>query len=212
LIRDGLSFLIEDENGFNHEDVRKSILHYFNEIFTLDERKSSAKTWEYITSNARKKFGITVEKDSLERTHATGLLISLCSAIKVKLTHYTGYNYNHNYPFVLEDIQEVFIRCKMPKPSSYALNRVFDSARTFDDMGKRSRWYYSGSEERSNATNLLLKAQEVALEIYGSGSEQVAEANKILAENYESRHVEKGRPEYSKWNPAAGIPDDELAS
>ena len=78
LIRDGLSFLIEDENGFNHEDVRKSILHCFNEIFTLDERKSSMKTWEYITENARKKYGITVEKDTLERTHTTGLLISLC--------------------------------------------------------------------------------------------------------------------------------------
>lgn len=59
----------------------------------------------------------------------------------------------------------------MPKEKSHALNRVLDSARTFDEMGKRSRWYYSGTEERGNATNLLIKAHEVALEIYGSGSE-----------------------------------------
>jgi hypothetical protein len=53
LIRDGLSFLIEDEKGFNHDDVRKGVLHYYNEIFTLDERKSSTKVWEYITKEGR---------------------------------------------------------------------------------------------------------------------------------------------------------------
>lgn len=38
LIRDGLSFLVEDSADFSHDDVRKCILHYFNEIFTLEDR------------------------------------------------------------------------------------------------------------------------------------------------------------------------------
>lgn len=41
LIRDGLSFLVEDSVGFSHEEIKKCILHYFNEIFTLEERASS---------------------------------------------------------------------------------------------------------------------------------------------------------------------------
>jgi len=35
LIRDGLSFLKDEPNGFTIEDVKKCVLHYLNEILTL---------------------------------------------------------------------------------------------------------------------------------------------------------------------------------
>lgn len=34
LIRDGLSFLIEEANGFRETDVRKCVLHYLNEMLS----------------------------------------------------------------------------------------------------------------------------------------------------------------------------------
>lgn len=38
LIKDGLTFLADDEEaGFKAENIKKCILHYFQEIFNMDE-------------------------------------------------------------------------------------------------------------------------------------------------------------------------------
>ncbi len=60
----------------------------------------------------------------------------------------------------------------MPKGEGRGYAGVIDSAHSFDGIGRRFRWYYSGSEERGNATGLYTKACEVALEVYGVGSER----------------------------------------
>ena len=49
LIRDGLSFLKEEPNGFNQIDIKKCILHYLNEVFTSEERQSSKIIWEFLS-------------------------------------------------------------------------------------------------------------------------------------------------------------------
>ena len=63
LVRDGLSFLRDEPNGYTMEDVKKCVLHYLNEIFTLEERASSKQLWSFVTDLIRSKFGITLEKD-----------------------------------------------------------------------------------------------------------------------------------------------------
>lgn len=49
LIRDGLSFLKDEPNGFSVEDVKKCVLYYYNEIFTKEGRQSSVSIWESLT-------------------------------------------------------------------------------------------------------------------------------------------------------------------
>jgi hypothetical protein len=41
--------------------------------------------WDFITEHARKKFEVTVEKDILGRINMSGLLVSLCSKLNIKL-------------------------------------------------------------------------------------------------------------------------------
>ncbi len=78
LIRDGLSFLTEEANGFSVEDVKKCILHYLNEVLSQVERPSSKKVWEFLTDLIRKKYGITIERDIIENINLPGFLISVC--------------------------------------------------------------------------------------------------------------------------------------
>jgi hypothetical protein len=124
LIRDGISFLVDDPGGFSHDDIRKVILHYFNEIFTLEDRTSSTKTWEFITEHARSKFGVTLEKDILASTHLVGLLHSICYALHITLEKYVDYDFTSSFPFELDDIKEVHLRCKIYRDDSRALDAM----------------------------------------------------------------------------------------
>jgi len=41
LVKDGLSFLRDEPNGYTLDDVKKCVLHYLNEILTTKDRPSS---------------------------------------------------------------------------------------------------------------------------------------------------------------------------
>jgi len=48
--------------------------------------------------------------------------------------------------------------------------------------------------------------------IYGQKSKQTALVYKEYAQHLQERHEEKGRPEYSAWNHAANIKEDDFSA
>lgn len=88
------------------------------------------------------------------------------------------------------------------------LNLLLDQARKTDNRGKKSKWYMPGGEERQEASALYRFAIRVALQIHGSESLEVAKVMKEVAHHFEERHCEKGRPENSRWNRCAAIPEN----
>ena len=66
-----------------------------------------------------------------------------------------------------------------------------------------------GGDERNAASDLFRYACRLALTIHGDESLETAKVLKEAAIHFESRHCEKGKPENSRWNRAANIPDDE---
>jgi hypothetical protein len=48
--------------------------------------------------------------------------------------------------------------------------------------------------------------------VYGDNSRWAAKLYKEYAEQLQSRHEEKGRPEYSIWNRSANIKEDDLSA
>jgi len=83
-----------------------------------------------------------------------------------------------------------------------------------DANGQRAmiEWYSPGGPERAEASEVLRQAVKVASHIYGDNSLEAAGSCITLAEQLESRHCEKGRPEFSKWNKCTNIDDDDLSS
>jgi len=69
----------------------------------------------------------------------------------------------------------------------------------------------SGGPERAAASDVLRQAVKVATNVYGADSSESAGACVVLAHQLESRHCEKGRPEFSKWNKCANIDEDDLS-
>jgi hypothetical protein len=79
LIRDGLTVLAETSaeelgayeavegglNRFTSENVKKCILHYIHEIFKIDGGPSVTTIWDFLTEHSRRKFQMTIERDSL---------------------------------------------------------------------------------------------------------------------------------------------------
>mmetsp|Transcript_10433 Transcript_10433/g.10476 ORF Transcript_10433/g.10476 Transcript_10433/m.10476 type:complete len:190 (-) Transcript_10433:1090-1659(-) len=59
LIRDGLTFLADDEEaGFKKDNIHKCVLHYILEIFNSDEYRQTAihNIWDFISDHAKKKY------------------------------------------------------------------------------------------------------------------------------------------------------------
>lgn len=67
----------------------------------------------------------------------------------------------------------------------------------------------TGGDERVAADNLFRYACRIALLIHGEESLETAKVLMEAAKHFESRHCENGKPENSRWNRAASIPDDE---
>lgn len=62
------------------------------------------------------------------------------------------------------------------------------------------------------ATEMYREAVHAAELVYGFSDLRVADAYLQFAEHLDSRHVERGRPEYSRWNKSAFIPEDDLST
>ena len=85
LIRDGLSFLLED-SSFSEIDIKKCIVHYLTEIFRVEDKQDSKKIWNFLTDQIRKKYQVTIERDSLSKLHIPMLLKSISKNLKIKLS------------------------------------------------------------------------------------------------------------------------------
>ena len=78
--------------------------------------------------------------------------------------------------------------CKLKRDTSQALMQLLEDARSTDMDGRRSKWYYSGADDRETSTLIFRKAIEVATTVFGTNSETLAETEKEIAEHLESRH------------------------
>eukprot|EP00744_Colponema_vietnamica_P001049 GILI01001788.1.p1 GENE.GILI01001788.1~~GILI01001788.1.p1 ORF type:complete len:1045 (+),score=336.05 GILI01001788.1:182-3316(+) len=211
LVRDGLSFLAEDPSGFTEEDVKKCVLHYLNEVFTVDSRQSSLTIWEYITDLVQKKYCISVNKDVLSKVHKLGLVHSIADKLNVRLARFKGFDFSSVQPFSISDIESVQPKVKFQQVVSSSLTLALERARAMDEKGKRSLWYLAGGHERETASEMYRSAIALAERIYGPQDIRTAHVVIELAEQMESRHQEKGRPEASRWNRCHGVPSDELS-
>ena len=62
----------------------------------------------------------------------------------------------------------------------YSFNYVMEMARSKDAQGKKSLWYMKGGPEREVASNIYQVAEQIAMRIYGSKSDQYL---KVLKES-----------------------------
>ena len=64
LIRDGLTFLAEDEEaGFQSANIKRCVVHYLQEIFNLSESVQSTSTqsiWDFITEHVFILFNLVI--------------------------------------------------------------------------------------------------------------------------------------------------------
>ena len=90
----------------------------------------------------------------------------------------------------------------------FSVNMLLKMARRADARGKKSKWYMEGGPERNQATELYRVASRYALRIYGANSLEVANLFYEFAKHVEERHEERGRPENSRWNRCASVPED----
>ena len=72
-------------------------------------------------------------------------------------------------------------------------------------------WNMIGTIERDYASNLYRLACLNAVSVYGTNNIKCAEVLREFAIQLEQRHCERGRPEYSKWNRAAAVPEDSFS-
>lgn len=108
LVRDGLSFLRDEPNGFTKEDIKKCVIHYLNEIFTRDNRESSIKVWEFLTETIRKKFDVFIEKDIIEKINVRALVYSVAKYLNLIYNpEYNPMNLDNSYPFNIDDLIDV---------------------------------------------------------------------------------------------------------
>eukprot|EP00743_Colponemidia_sp_Colp-15_P010245 GILK01011263.1.p1 GENE.GILK01011263.1~~GILK01011263.1.p1 ORF type:complete len:1014 (+),score=191.11 GILK01011263.1:62-3103(+) len=211
LIRDGLSFLTEDPNGFVEMDAKKMVIHYLNEVFTAENRESSMTIWDYITDLVHKKFNITIDKDVLNKIHRGGLVLSIAEKLNIKLHRYQAFDFVSANPFDVSDLQSIMPIAKGFNSRAPSLELALESARTLDARGKRSLWYLAGGSERTQATRLFREAVVIAETIFGVSSIQLVDTLKEFADHLESRHQERGRPEFSRWNRCHNVDEDALS-
>ena len=69
-----------------------------------------------------------------------------------------------------------------------------------------------GGPEREVATQVYQISVQIAERVFSTRSVEFIEALKESAQQLESIHQEKGKPEYSKWNQCAAIPDDNAST
>jgi len=69
-----------------------------------------------------------------------------------------------------------------------------------------------GGQERKMASEIYSVAQMISERIYTNKAIQFVETLKESAEQLESIHCEAGKPEYSRWNKAASIPDNDFSN
>jgi len=69
-----------------------------------------------------------------------------------------------------------------------------------------------GGPERAEATALYRLATRLALKIHGPDALATAKVRKEFATHLQERHSERGRPENSRWNRSAAVPEDALST
>ena len=214
LIRDGLSFLVEPDE----EDAKAVVVHYLNECLTRMESDAHVTIWKYIDELLFKKYGFstgtgaggTTTVPVLNKIYMMGLVHSIAHKCGFKLDKYKGVDFESELPFAARDIASVHPVVKYRVCASNEVREVLERARELDGKGSRSMWYLTGGLERAQCTELLREALRYCEYVYGNTHIETGAVFLEAAEQLESRHAEKGRPEYSRWNKCAKIPPDEI--
>eukprot|EP00771_Trimastix_marina_P000058 gnl/Trimastix_PCT/1058.p1 GENE.gnl/Trimastix_PCT/1058~~gnl/Trimastix_PCT/1058.p1 ORF type:complete len:1404 (-),score=522.83 gnl/Trimastix_PCT/1058:348-4559(-) len=210
LIRDGLYFS-SDKREYNEENAKYIVLHYLNEIFTPQQTESSQTMWQYIEEFTLKKFDYAIEEGVRDKIYLLALLHSVTEKLGLTMARYAPYDFNETAPFQMEDLVALQPTVKLGLEHSDLVDEALQQARDEDAKGRRSLWHLPGGPERAQATTLLREAIQLAEYVYGARHVLTADAYFELAQQLESRHCERGRPEHSRWNKCGGIPHDELS-
>lgn len=214
LIRDGLSFLVEPDE----EDAKAVVVHYLNECLTRVESDAHVTIWKYIDELLFKKYAFSTGTGAtgtqvpvLNKIYLMGLVHSIADKCGFKLDKHKGVDFEAELPFHVRDIASVYPTVKYEEATSTEVVETLQRAQELDAKGRRSMWYLDGGPERAQATELLREALRLCEYVYGSVHMQTAAVFMEAAEQLESRHTEKGRPENSRWNKCAKIATDELS-
>ena len=69
-------------------NIKRYILHYIHQIFDLrnvDSGSGATSIWDFLTEHARRKFFLTVERETLTKVHLNGLLANVLAKLNVRL-------------------------------------------------------------------------------------------------------------------------------
>lgn len=188
--------------------------HYLNEIFTPHETTSSLTVWKYIEELCHKKFAYVIEETVRDKLYCLALVHAVVDKIGVTLHRYKGYDFADQHPFGDSEsspIASLTPHIKRAKFECHEADLLDARARDLDQKGKRKFWYTPGGPERAQASELLKEAASVCEFVFGREHPRTADAYYALAQQLESRHAERGRPEQSRWNRNAGVPTDALS-
>ncbi|KAL0222925.1 hypothetical protein P9112_002315 [Eukaryota sp. TZLM1-RC] len=217
LIRDGLSYM---ENR-TQEDLQLTVVYYLNQALTLSENENSLHLWSFIEGLALKKYNVELDDRVNKKIQLNSLLFSVCRklGIVLDLSIVDRIDYEEEEPVKFDDVMAVVPVTSGHPISSPEVDRILAEARALDDQGKADHWWQPCSEERHRASELFSEAVDVAKCLYlddnssepinSSCAATLATITLEVANHFESRHQENGRPEHSRWNRSAGIADDE---
>ncbi|KAL0209527.1 hypothetical protein RCL1_008365 [Eukaryota sp. TZLM3-RCL] len=219
LIRDGLSYVKE----ISQEELKITTLYYLNSALTLQDNQNSLHLWSFIEGLALKKFGIELDSKITRKIHLNSCLFSICKQLGVvlDLSVLEHIDYLDEEPIKFDDVIGIVPVVSNRSIESQEVKRIMTEAKSLDEKGKATHWYHPGGEERVSASDLYLEAAHVSKALYLDETTQepidsncaVELANIFyqIANHFESRHQEKGRPEHSRWNKSAGIQEDDLS-
>ena len=122
--------------------------------------------WDFLTEHARRKFFLTVERETLTKVHLNGLLKNILEKLNIRLRkdlHLIDFTANGGKFLSVEDIefigptvkdyQELSLPLEATEDySPFSLNYVLKLARDRDGEGRTSQWYMQGGPERLIAT------------------------------------------------------------
>ncbi|KAL0228650.1 hypothetical protein GEMRC1_013270 [Eukaryota sp. GEM-RC1] len=221
LIRDGLSYIEEK----NQDDLKTTVVYYLNQALTLLENENSDHLWSFVEGLVLKKFDFELDEKVVNKIQLNSLLFSVAKklGLVLDLTLMERIDYGDEEPINVDDILGVVpvTSIDVSNYTSHEVNKILVEARDEDSKGMPSEWWLTGGLERQRASELFDSAVVVAKSLYLDEETEepissfcaVALADVLIevAGHYESRHQESGRPEHSRWNRSAGIPESELS-
>ncbi|KAG9395182.1 Translation initiation factor eIF3 subunit 135 [Carpediemonas membranifera] len=179
----------------------ETVAQTLNDLFT----GLPGDVWAFIEDHSGSHYGFELTPEHRRPLFASALVHVSCGILGVTLDDSTV-DYSADSPITAQAVTAPAARVKGDVVPAHFIARPLDAvdrALAVDEKGQNARWYVAGTEEREMATDILRKAAADPM-----ATDEVALA---LADQLRSRHAESGRPEYSRWNRCANVPESDLS-